>query len=84
MIFQKDYRDPVDHALDLVTLREMEELLPMTLNERKSLRHWVYTGHDPEKNPWRFTDCDGWELNYLDAYRKHLGYQLNYRFVTID
>ena len=76
--------DPVDHALDVTDLHEMEENIPMLSSERKSLRYWVYTGHSPETNPWHFTDSSGWELNYLEAYRRHLGYQLKYRFVTIE
>ncbi len=84
MLYFKETRDPADHAADLMTLREMEETIPMTLRERKNLRAWVYTGHDPERNPWYFADCDGWELNFLEAFRRHLGYQLRYRFVTID
>lgn len=84
MWIHREYRDPIDHAIDLEALREMERIIPMTSNERKSLRNWVYRGHDPEKNPWHYTDRDGWELNYLEAYRRHNGYQLRYRFVTID
>jgi len=84
MIKYNAYRDPLDHAVDLETLHEMEEQIPMTSYERKSLKQWVYNGHDPEKNPWHYTDRDGWELNYLEAYRFHHGYKLKYRFVTIE
>ena len=78
-----DY-DPADHESDLAALHSMEERLPMTSSERKSLKQWVYFGHSPETNPWHYTDSDGWELNYLEAYRYHHGYKLNYRFVTIE
>lgn len=84
MIFRKETRDPVDHAVDLATLHEMEEMLPMTAQERKILRIWVYTGHDPERNPWHLMDNNAWELNFLEAYRRYHGYKLKYRFVTID
>lgn len=44
-------RDPIDHQVDLETMCEMEEVLPMNLYERKSLHNWVYRGNDPEKIP---------------------------------
>ena len=68
-------RDPIDHQVDLVTMREMEEMVPMNLYERKSLHSWVYNGNDPEKNPWGYCDEDGWMLDYIHAYRRHHGYE---------
>ena len=60
------------HQLDLYTMHEMEECLPMTLGERNRLRKWVYTGHDPETNPWGYTDMHGDPEDYVEAYRHHL------------
>ena len=83
MIFKKENIDPIDHQVNLETLHEMEDYLPMTLYERGSLRKWVYSGHDPEKNPWNYLDEDGWYMNYLEAYRYHHGYKLicNYKIL---
>lgn len=44
--------DPIDHMIHLQVLREMEEMLPMTYLERKSLNRWVCEGNDPELTPW--------------------------------
>ena len=57
------------HQLDLFTMHEMEEEIPMTLKERGRLRKWVYTGHDPETNPWGYEDAYGGPMNYIEAYR---------------
>ncbi len=84
MYYSKEVRSPIDHAFDLAMLHEMEEMIPMTADERKNLRSWVYSGHNPEKNPWHYMDHDAWELNFLEAYRRYNGYELQYRFVTID
>lgn len=84
MIFQHVDCDPVDHAIDLAALHDVEERLPMLNSERKSLRSWVSFGHSPDTNPWHYTDSDGLELSYLEAYRYHHGYLLKYRFVTIE
>ena len=61
-----------DHAVRLEELHEMEEFIPMTLPERERVRKWVYSGHSVSENPWKYHDCYGCELNYLDAYHKHL------------
>ena len=76
--------DPVEHAINLCTLHEMEEMLPMDAHERYNLRQWVYRGNNPEKNPWNYTDEDGWMLNYLEAYRYHHGYKLIYKHIIIE
>ena len=47
----RNQREPADHQVDLETMREMEEVVPMNLYERKSLHSWVYHGNDPEKIP---------------------------------
>lgn len=77
-------RDYIDHMVDLETMREMEEILPMTLPERKSLHNWVYQGNDPEKNPWGHCDDDGWPMNYLVAYRYHHGYTCQFSYKIIE
>lgn len=64
----------IDYQINLETLHEMEELVPMTLHERKCLRRWVYQGHEVEKNPWDYYDSDGYPLNYLQALRLKYGY----------
>lgn len=77
-------RDPIDHMIDLETMREMEEDLLMNLPERRSLHSWVYQGNDPEKNPWGYCDEDGWPKNYLEAYRYHHGYAYQIRYKIIE
>jgi hypothetical protein len=79
----KNERDHIDHQLDLICLRDMEEVLLMNLYERKSLRSWVYKGNDPEKNPWGYCDEDGWPMNYLEAYRFHRGYAYKIRQIIL-
>ena len=81
---RKDELEPFEHEVNLEALREMEEYFPMTSFERKSLRQWVYTGHSPDRNPWRYADGDGWELDYLKAYRRHHGYAIHIRYSLIE
>lgn len=76
--------DPIEHAINLCTLREMEELIPMDYYERNRLRDWVYRGNAPEKNPWHYVDKDGYPMNFLEAYRYHNGYKLIYKYITIE
>lgn len=64
----------IDYQINLEALREMEELVPMTLRERKCLRGWVHKGHDVDTNPWNCTDSDGFSLNFLQAFRLEYGY----------
>ena len=64
----------LDYQLNLETLNEMEEYIPMTKRERHCLRKWVKKGRDPETNPWNYTDCDGFQLNYLQSFRLEYGY----------
>lgn len=61
-----------EHAIHLEELHEIEKFVPMTLPERNRLRKWVYSGHGVDENPWHYKDCIGYELNYVDGYRKHL------------
>lgn len=68
----KQKRNTLDHSLCLEELHEMEEFIPMTLPERERVRKWVYSGHSVSENPWKYRDRYGFELNYLDAYHKHL------------
>lgn len=71
MIYDKD---STDYEVNFFALQEMEECVPMTLKERQAVRTWVAKGHELESNTWHYTDCDGYELNYLQAYRIHYGY----------
>ena len=64
----------VDYMINIVELQEMEELVPMTLRERKCLRRWVHKGHEIDSNPWNYRHSDGTPLNYLHAFRIHFGY----------
>ena len=42
----------VEQMINENSLREMEEMTPMTTIERTSLRRWVKQGNSPESNPW--------------------------------
>lgn len=68
-----DKRSP-EYQTNLEAFREMDIYVPMTRDERTALRSWVQSGHDIETNPWNYSDCDGWPLNYLQAYRLKNGY----------
>ena len=67
-------RDSVDYEVNREILKEMEEVVPMTLSERHKLRIWVRNGHDVESNPWGYLDSDGCPMNYIQAYRLEFGY----------
>lgn len=64
----------VDYQLNMEALREMEEIVPMTLHERNAIRRWVHQGHDVESNPWDYRDGDGLHINFLQAFRLEYGY----------
>ncbi|HWT75811.1 MAG TPA: hypothetical protein VN258_13995 [Mobilitalea sp.] len=64
----------ISYQINQEALHEMEECVPMTLEERKCIRHWVNKGHELESNPWEYTDSDGMPLNFLQAYRLEIGY----------
>ena len=64
----------MDFDLNLISLRDMEEDVPMTSRERACLRRWVNDGHDIETNPWHHLEADGVEMNYLKALRIQSGY----------
>ena len=64
----------IEYQVNVWSLREMEEIIPMTLYERKCIRKWVRKGHEVESNPWGYLDSDGMPLNYLQAYRLYYGY----------
>jgi hypothetical protein len=71
MIYDKN---SIDYKVNIWSLHEMEEIVPMTLYERKYLRKWVRSGHEIDSNPWGYFDSDGMPLNYLQAYRLKYGY----------
>lgn len=62
-------RNSVDYEINLEALHEMEEFVPMTLNERNRLRGWVKAGHDIDSNPWHYLEDNGAEMNFLKAFR---------------
>lgn len=67
-------KDSMDFHLNMEILHEMEDLVPMTRSERRSLRKWVLQGNEVESNPWDYCDGDGIPLNFLQAFRLHYGY----------
>ena len=71
MVFDKT---SIEYQLNKEALREMEEVVPMTLYERSAIRRWVKGGHEVESNPWGYYDADGCPMNFLQAYRIELGY----------
>ena len=71
MIYDKN---SIDSQVNLWSLHEMEEVVPMTLYERKYIRRWVRSGHEIESNPWGYRDSDGYLMNYLQAYRMKYGF----------
>jgi hypothetical protein len=83
MWYKNDNINPIDHEIDLESLHHMEKVSPMTSDERKSLRNWVYQGNSPDENPWHHMDKDGYPMNYLEAYRHHHGYALEFRYIII-
>jgi len=68
------YKGSDDYEINRFALKEMEEIIPMTLPERTAIRNWVRAGYDVESNPWNYKDSMGYELNYLHAYRIENGY----------
>ena len=63
-----------EYQINMEAFREMDIYVPMTRDERIALRSWAKKGYDVETNPWNYADCDGWPLNYLQAYRLKNGY----------
>lgn len=67
-------KQSIDYQINLLALDEMEDIVPMTRNERRCIRKWVRSGHEIESNPWNYMDSDGYPLNYLQAFRLEYGY----------
>ena len=67
-------RNSADYQDNMEAFYEMDIFIPMTRDERMALRSWARRGYDVNTNPWDYTDCDGWPLNYLQAYRLKNGY----------
>lgn len=63
-----------DYEINMECLKEIEDIIPMTVSERKSLRSWAKSGHSVDTNPWNYCDSGGVLLNYLLAYRIHYGF----------
>ena len=70
MIYEKG---SIDYDINLCSLQEMEEAVPMTLLERSRLRSWAKDGHDGDSNPRKRYELDGSDMNYLKAHRIRLG-----------
>ena len=66
-------RDSIDYHVNLESLHEMEECVPMTLSERNAIRLWAKIGHDIDSNPWKMYESDGHSMNYLKALRIRRG-----------
>lgn len=66
-------KDSIDYQVNLNSLREMEEMIPMTRKERSRLRSWAFKGYDVDTNPWSYCDSKGFSLCYLQAFRIKYG-----------
>ena len=75
MIYEKG---SIDYDINLCSLQEMEEAVPMTLLERSRLRSWAKDGHDVDSNPWKMYEPDGSDMNYLKAHRIRFGVHMDY------
>lgn len=64
----------IDYQINIEALREMEELVPMTIHERNAVRKWVKNGHELDSNPWDYYDSDNSPLNFIQAFRLKHGY----------
>ena len=64
----------MEYQINREALHEMEQIVPMTLEERAALRKWVKAGHEVDSNPWDYYEGDGYPMNYLQAYRIKYGY----------
>ena len=53
----------------LTVFLNFSKQIPMTIRERRELRKWVKFSNAPFRNPWGLCDDDGWEMNFIDAYR---------------
>ena len=71
MIYDKD---SIDYQINVIAMHELEEFIPMTKRERKLFHKWVYSGHDPETNPWGYYDSNGYQMCYIEAFRLEYGY----------
>lgn len=67
-------KNSLDYQVNMEAFHEMDKYTPMTKPERDALRYWALKGYDIGTNPWNYMDCDGWPLNYLQAYRLKHGY----------
>ena len=67
-------RNTIDYQITMDNLRWIEDVIPMTRSERRSLRSWVIDGHEIDSNPWEYRDECGILLPYLQAFRLKYGY----------
>ena len=71
MIYDKH---SIDYQINMLTLKDFEEVVPMTSFERSAIHKWVKNGHEIDSNPWNLLEDDGYPMNYLKAYRFKFGY----------
>ena len=67
-------KDSIDYEVNLYAFHEMEQVVPMTKDERSDTYEWVHNGHELESNPWHLKDTNGYEHNFLRARRIQKGY----------
>lgn len=63
-----------DYQITMDNLRWIDDVIPMTRPERRSLHAWVIDGNDIDSNPWDYRDEYGMPLSYLQAFRLKYGY----------
>ncbi len=62
-----------EFEFNLDSMREMEDVIPMTRPERDRLHIWVQHGNDVNTNPWRIFEPDGSPMCFLKALRVRQG-----------
>ena len=67
-------KNTIDYQITMDNLRWIDDVVPMTRPERRSLHAWVIDGHDIDSNPWNYLDECGMQLPYLQAFRLKYGY----------
>ena len=67
-------RNTIDYQITMDNLRWIDDVIPMTRSERRSLHAWVRDGNDIDSNPWEYYDECGMLLPYLQAFRLKYGY----------
>ncbi len=66
MVYKKG---SIDYQANLEAMYQLENVVPMTLQERDALRRWVRNGHDIDSNPWHYFESDRSQMTFLKARR---------------